>query len=320
MNNELLVSLLSGDNTQEISSKSDERKKIYREYENAVKMFLENGVNTDKIGEMVAATAQYCNDYVDLLNMGDLVQFISDKLLANIKSMQEKQVNSIIEHAVYLGKISALYSVTEKKKEELRKDQEYRRSIDQNYDLRDVLLEMVEDNISFKQLCKNTCIEEKRLHGLLNNKIFFNIRIIGQQQLVSLAPEGKKLQNYLKRTQEKRYSQEDVENYIYMNSHHLINMFRQPKGNLTQNVTVISLSDIRQKCLSLEFNCAYNEIRQSYLERDFSVVINKVIPINEEIEFFDVEAGRKENEKQKIRSKYKKVSRTTGQNIAIGIL
>lgn len=44
MNNELLVSLLSGDNTQEISSKSDERKKIIENMKMQLKCFWKMGL------------------------------------------------------------------------------------------------------------------------------------------------------------------------------------------------------------------------------------------------------------------------------------
>lgn len=306
--------LLEEDN-KEVSLK---KRKLYKEYEEAVKKFLEDGANTDKIKDMEAATAKYCNDYVDLLNIDELVNFLLDKLLNNIKNEQmNKQINLIIDHAVFLGKISTLYTMLIKKQEEIRKNQEYRKNIEQICGLKELLKKIKEDNIPFEHLCEITHIGEEKLNCILNRKTYFNVRAFRQQKFVSLTPEGKKLQKYLKHIESKRYSQEEVENYIYMNSHRLINMFRQPNGNLPKSVTVIPLSDARQKGLSFEFKYAYNEIslKQPNIELDFMANINGISLEQLNIRNFDTRTRRNENAEPNI-AKLKEFSRVLGKNIA----
>lgn len=131
---------------------------------------------------------------------------------------------------------------------------------------------MTEDNIPFEQLCKVSAVKEETLNCILNEKTYFNVRSVGHQKMISLAPEGRKLKKYLKRTEAKRYSQEDVENYIYMNSHRLINMFRRHRGYLPKSVTVIPLSDVRQNSLSFEFKYVCNEISSRRLSLEMTVL------------------------------------------------
>lgn len=323
--NALFDLILSEEENEVISlEKKKKRNNLYNEYEEAVKKFLEDGAMTDKITEMETTIARYCSDCVNLLNTDELVKFLSNKLLEKFNSLEKyDQIDSIIEHMVFLGKISALYAIWIKKQEEIRKTQEYRTSIEQTYGLKELIKGMTEDNIPFEHLCETFHIEEKQLNRLLNKKVYFNIRTIGQQKFVSLSPEGRKLQNYLKLSEEKRYSQEEMENYIYINSHRLINMFRQPMdmGYLPKSVTVIPISDVRQKGLSFEFKYVYNEIssRLSSMERDFSI-INKGMPsenkLIEGMENFGIEIRRKKNAEPSI-SKLRKFSRAFEKNNAL---
>lgn len=153
--------------------------------------------------------------------------------------------------------------------------------------------------------------------------------------MVSLAPEGKRLKIYLKRIEEKRYSQEELESYIYMNSHRLINMFRRRRGYLPKSISVIPLSDVRQNCLSFEFKYVYSEIlsRRLNIEQDFLPVDGgkiSVYQIRDEFkptggensihqiyDNFNAVTRRKENAETTI-SKFKKFSKAFRGNIAVG--
>lgn len=280
MNNELFNLLLLEEGNKEISLGQGE--KLYKEYEEAVKKFLENGANTDKIEEMTSTISKYCKECIDLLSEDALVEFLSEKLLnnSNDKSAQwEQKINSVIQGAVFLGKISALHTIFLKKQEEIRKEQEYRRSIQRIDGLEEVIKGIIEDNIPLERLCEVHPIKEAQLNRILNEKEYFNVRAVGHQRMISLAPEGKRLRTYLKHRGEKRYSQEELENYIYMNSHRLINMFRRRRDYLPKTVSVIPLSDVRQNCLSFEFKYVYNEIssRRLSIEQDFlHVAIGKI--------------------------------------------
>lgn len=298
MNKELFELLLSEEESQEAAlEKQREKKMLYKEYEEAVKKFVEDEVETDKIKDLVSATAWYCNDYVNLLNTDDLVKLMMEKLLCMVEGVQEDHISLIIEHAIFLGKISALYAMYVKKQEEIRKDYEYKRSIEKSRYLKTVLNAVIEDNVNFNYLCEISHIEERNMNRLLNERVYFNVRNIGQEKLVSLTPEGKYLQKYLKRIEAKRYTQEELENYIYMNSHRLINLFRKPKGSLPKNVTVISLSDIQQNHLSFEFYYVYNEIssKQSIIERDIPDFGSEMISGKRIIDSVDAKTRRKEN-------------------------
>lgn len=83
---------------------------------------MENGANTDKLEEMTAIITRCCKEGFDILNMDELVKFLSKKLLNNDKSSQwEKQVSSVIGYTAFLGKISALYAMFLKKQEEIER-------------------------------------------------------------------------------------------------------------------------------------------------------------------------------------------------------
>lgn len=81
MNNELFNLLLLEEGNKEISLGQGE--KLYKEYEEAVKKFLENGANTDKIEEMTSTISKYCKECIDLLSEDALVEFLSEKLLSS---------------------------------------------------------------------------------------------------------------------------------------------------------------------------------------------------------------------------------------------
>ncbi|MCI8752895.1 MAG: hypothetical protein HFH66_16405 [Lachnospiraceae bacterium] len=315
MNKGLFYSLLLNENDQESYLEWKEKsKKIYKEYEEAVKKFLEDGADTNKITEMEAEIDKYCNNYVDLLDMDELVKFILDILKNNDKCMQrEERINLIIEKTVFLSKIGTLHSMFIKKQEEIRKNQEYRKSIEKIHGLKKLLKGITEDNNSFDSLCKSFNMNEEKMNGILNHRAYFNVRIIGQQRFVSLAPEGRKIQKYIKCTEEKRYTQDELENYIYMNSHRLINMFRQPNGYLPRRVTVIPLSDVRQNALSFEFKYVYNEIKQQNFEQIFHIDDIKS-SFNSNSKFYD-ETRRKGNAEQRI-PKLREFSEELAKNFA----
>lgn len=321
MNRELFDLIFSENGVKKFLEEKKEKKKFYKEYEEAVKKFLEDGAVTDKMTEMEAAIVKCCNVYVDLLSSEELVEFLLNKISDIFKSVQGDtmyaQINSVIEYGVFLGKISALYSMFCKKEEEIRKNQEYRRSIEQVDGLKKLLNKITEDNVSFVRLCEISSIDETKLNCILNKKSYFNVRNIGQQKLVSLAPEGKKLQKYLKLTEEKRYSQEEVEDYIYMNSHRLINMFRHPKEELPRSVTVIPLSDIRQDSLAFEFRFVHHEISLRALsdEWNLSAVDIEIVSENETFVDSNIEARRSKNAKPCM-PKLRKVSKAIERNFA----
>lgn len=170
MNKGLFYSLLLNENDQESYLEWKEKsKKIYKEYEEAVKKFLEDGADTNKITEMEAEIDKYCNNYVDLLDMDELVKFILDILKNNDKCMQrEERINLIIEKTVFLSKIGTLHSMFIKKQEEIRKNQEYRKSIEKIHGLKKLLKGITEDNNSFDSLCKSFNMNEEKMNGILN--------------------------------------------------------------------------------------------------------------------------------------------------------
>ena len=84
-----------------------------------------------------------------------------------------------------------------KEQEKVRKEQEYKRSIQRVDGSGALVKEMKEHNIPFECLCDMYSLEEAKLNKILNEKTYFNVRVIGRQKLVSLAPEGRKLKKYL---------------------------------------------------------------------------------------------------------------------------
>lgn len=176
---------------------SSKEKKIYREYKEAVKKFLGDGIETNKIKEIIEVCGEYCNNNIDLSNMDNL----TDSLVRQLQDYVNNDSNvAIISHMVLLCKISTLYEMVIMKQEENRRKWNYASEIESIEGLREVLEGIKQDNIPFEHLCEISHLEEKKLNVILDKKKYFNVRCIGKQKLVSLAPEGRKVKEYLRRS------------------------------------------------------------------------------------------------------------------------
>jgi len=87
----------------------------------------------------------------------------------------------------------------------------------ENIDFKAVIdyIKSEKDNISIKELKEDMPVHKDDIISIIDNlNALFNVRSFMQKKMISLSPEGHKLQNHIKNRKEKIYSGEDMENDV----------------------------------------------------------------------------------------------------------
>ncbi len=171
-----------------------------------------------------------------------------------------------------------LQSIFEKKELEFHKHEYYENLLFKYKNLSKIIELLDEkDNIAVEDLKEEVPVHKDNIINIVDNlNCLFNVRSFMQKQIISLSPEGYKLQNYIKSRKEKVYSKEDMEKIVYKNSRRLIQSFDNNLQDSIEPLTVISLSDKRNKMLSFEYKRVCKK-----LQKDVSLVfdIDKVFGV-----------------------------------------
>ncbi len=134
----------------------------------------------------------------------------------NTKSCIASLLQDVFSDIMFLSSISMLQSVFEKKEQEFNK-QEYYENLLCKYKNLSKIIELLDekDNISIKELKEDMPVHKDDIISIIDNlNALFNVRSFMQKKMISLSPEGHKLQNHIKNRKEKIYSGEDMENDV----------------------------------------------------------------------------------------------------------
>jgi len=134
----------------------------------------------------------------------------------NTKSCIASLLQDVFSDIMFLSSISMLQSVFEKKEQEFNK-QEYYENLLCKYKNISKIIELLDekDNISIKELKEDMPVHKDDIISIIDNlNALFNVRSFMQKKMISLSPEGHKLQNHIKNRKEKIYSGEDMENDV----------------------------------------------------------------------------------------------------------
>lgn len=192
-----------------------------------------------------------------------LYHIVSEELDQNL--IQKKFVNlldSVFEDIKFLSMSTALISLFEKKKENFIEQEKYDAVLERYKRLSEIIEFLGEkNNVQMEHLMESIPISREELDRTIDGtENLFNIRKFGQNTSISLAPKGRKVQKHIRQKQKKLYSAEEVENFIYINSHHIMKSFYDPLSEKSDYLFVIPLSPHRKRKLSLEYRLIRKEM------------------------------------------------------------
>ena len=321
MGENILYYLFSDIDNEDLNEHKNKKERFYKEYEETVFDYVSNDIRleTNRVKTLENTVKLYMEE--GRFYTGDTCQLIesvspektAEKLFDILdekdkvdKSLLRKKfsglLKSVFEDIEFLSMTYALQLLFDKKKDTFTENEDYEALLGRYKKLPEIIGFLSErSNVPIEDIEDSLTISKEVLDNTIDStESLFNVRRFAKDELISLAPKGRKVQEYIKKKQNKVYSTEEVENFIYMNSHHLLQSFYIPLSDVSDNITVIPLSPQRKHKLSFEYRFVRKELEQKKqvidVENIFDFEIIEKTPV---IDIYDIREDESKYERRK---------------------
>lgn len=190
----------------------------------------------------------------------DIVRKVQEQ--NDILNKIENLLSKVFEDIEFLSMNVTLISLFEKKKEDFMEHEKYEAILSHYKKLPEIMEFLGEkNNVQIESVKECVPLSNEELDRIVDGaENLFNVRKFGQNISISLSPKGRKVQKHIRQRQNKIYSAEEMENFIYINSHYIMKSFCSPLEEIPDRVFAFPLSPQRKRKLSLEYRLIRKEI------------------------------------------------------------